>query len=88
MTLTAGAAPVRALLIGGVPYDEEIVMWWNFIGRDHDEVAAFRQEWMERSDRFGQVAGYVPRSGRDWLPAPTLPGGRLRSRGRTGRATG
>ena len=39
MTLRSGDAPVRAMLLGGEPYDEEIVMWWNFIGRDHDEVA-------------------------------------------------
>ena len=86
MTLQAGAAPVRAMLLGGEPYDEEIVMWWNFIGRDHDEVARFRQEWQARSERFGEVEGYEPRHGREWLPAPELPGGRLRSRGRHGRS--
>lgn len=87
LTFGAGDEAVRAILIGGAPYDEEIVMWWNFIGRDHDEVARFREEWMARSDRFGQVDGYEPGpSGRDWLPAPTLPGGRLRSRGRHGRS--
>jgi quercetin 2,3-dioxygenase len=85
LTLQAGAEPVRALLLGGAPYDEEIVMWWNFIGRDHDEVARHRDEWQARSERFGQVRGYVPRHGREWLPAPELPGGRLRSRGRLGR---
>jgi hypothetical protein len=36
----------RALLIGGEPFDEQIVMWWNFIGRDHDEIVAAREEWM------------------------------------------
>ncbi|MFN2318760.1 MAG: pirin family protein [Dermatophilaceae bacterium] len=85
MTLQSGAEPVRAMLLGGEPYDEEIVMWWNFIGRDHDEVASHREEWQARSDRFGQVDGYEPRHGREWLPAPELPGGRLRSRGRNGR---
>ena len=85
MTLRAGSEPVRAMLLGGEPYDEEIVMWWNFIGRDHDEVARHREEWQARSQRFGHVEGYQPRHGRDWLPAPELPGGRLRSRGRHGR---
>src|SRR5699024_2730361 len=28
----------RALFIGGEPLREEIIMWWNFIGRDHDEI--------------------------------------------------
>ena len=85
MTLRAGDDPVLAMVLGGEPYDEQIVMWWNFIGRDHDEVARYRDEWMARSDRFGQVEGYAPRSGPEWLPAPTLPGGRLRGRTRHGR---
>jgi len=37
--------PSRALLLGGEPFDEEIVMWWNFVGRDHEEIVQFRQEW-------------------------------------------
>lgn len=76
-------SPTRAVLLGGTPYDEAIVMWWNFIGRDHDEIVAFREEWQSRSERFGEVDGYAGRLG--WLPAPELPGGRLRSRTRAGR---
>ena len=82
----SAGARVRRATFFGEPYDEEIVMWWNFIGRDHDEVARFRQEWQARSERFGEVGGYEPRHGREWLPAPELPGGRLRSRGRHGRS--
>ncbi|WP_392424600.1 pirin family protein [Barrientosiimonas humi] len=72
----------RIVLLGGEPYDEEIVMWWNFIGRNHDEVAAYRAEWEAGSDRFGDVPGYD--GGRDRLPAPALPNGPLRSRRREG----
>lgn len=68
----------RVLLIGGEPFAEEIVMWWNFVGRDHDEIAAFRKEWME-GDGFGTVRGYDGAP----LPAPALPGVRLKPRGRT-----
>ena len=78
------AEPTRVVLLGGTPYDEAIVMWWNFIGRDHDEIVAFRDQWQSRSDRFGEVGGYAGRL--TWLPAPELPGGRLRSRTRHGRA--
>ena len=39
-----GAAEV--LLLGGEPFDEEIIMWWNFIGRSHDEIVAIRDDWM------------------------------------------
>ncbi|MBL3686156.1 pirin [Leucobacter zeae] len=52
LTLTAhdndGA---RLLLLGGEPFAERIVMWWNFIGRDHDEVARARRDWQ------AQIAG-------------------------------
>ena len=75
--------PTRIVLLGGTPYDEAIVMWWNFIGRDHDEIVAFREAWQSRAERFGEVDGYAGRL--SWLPAPELPGGRLRSRDRHGR---
>jgi hypothetical protein len=67
----------RVLLIGGEPFEEHIVMWWNFIGRDHDEIVAAREEWMH-GDRFGTVHGYPGNP----LPAPPMPSTRLRPRGR------
>jgi redox-sensitive bicupin YhaK (pirin superfamily) len=45
VTLTAGADPVRLLLIGGEPLGEQIVMWWNFVGRSHEEIVAYRAQW-------------------------------------------
>jgi redox-sensitive bicupin YhaK (pirin superfamily) len=38
-------ADARVLLLGGPPFGEAIVMWWNFVGRSHEEVVAFREEW-------------------------------------------
>ncbi|WP_157252241.1 pirin family protein [Nonomuraea typhae] len=67
----------RVLLIGGEPFAEEIVMWWNFVGRTHDEIAAFRREWRQ-GPGFGTVTGFDG----DPLPAPELPGTRLRPWGR------
>lgn len=67
----------RFLLLGGEPFEEEIVMWWNFIGRSHDEIAAFRQGWAEGED-FGTVRGFDGAP----LPAPALPTTRLKPRGR------
>ncbi|MFI6597717.1 pirin family protein [Nonomuraea sp. NPDC050536] len=67
----------RVLLIGGEPFAEEIVMWWNFVGRGHDEIVAFRKEWME-GEGFGSVEGFDG----DPLPAPVLPTSRLKPRGR------
>ena len=77
-TLTLSSAEgARIVLLGGEPFGEEIVMWWNFVGRTHDEIVAFRDEWQAGGDRFGRVEGYPG----DRLPAPPLPGGRLRPRG-------
>ncbi|GHH28787.1 pirin family protein [Lentzea cavernae] len=77
-TLTlSSSGGARVVLLGGEPFGEEIVMWWNFVGRTHDEIAAFRDEWQAETDRFGRVEGYPGAR----LPAPPLPGGRLRPRG-------
>jgi hypothetical protein len=49
----------RAFLVGGTPFEEQLVMWWNFIGRSHDEIVAFRREWNDGgSERFGRVDGF------------------------------
>ncbi|MDA1360966.1 bifunctional pirin family protein/GNAT family N-acetyltransferase [Glycomyces luteolus] len=61
--------PARAILLGGPPFEEEIVMWWNFIGRSHDDIVQAREDWEAGSDRFGTVEGYPGRR----LPAPPLP---------------
>jgi redox-sensitive bicupin YhaK (pirin superfamily) len=83
LVIEAGAEPLRALLIGGEPLNEQIVMWWNFVGRSHDEVVAFREQWQAEviagasSDgRFGELIGYDGSA----LPAPVLPNVRLRPR--------
>ncbi|MNC69500.1 hypothetical protein D3C75_1201940 [compost metagenome] len=61
---------VRALLLGGEPFEEEILMWWNFVGHDKQEIAQAMQDWSEGNlQRFGEVVGYDgPR-----LVAPPLP---------------
>jgi redox-sensitive bicupin YhaK (pirin superfamily) len=71
-----GDGPARVLLLGGTPFGEELVMWWNFVGRSHDDIALYRQQWQDQSDRFGAVSGYPGAR----LPAPPLPNGRLRPR--------
>jgi redox-sensitive bicupin YhaK (pirin superfamily) len=40
-----GGGDARVLLLGGTPLGEQIVMWWNFIGRSHDEIVQFRANW-------------------------------------------
>ena len=58
----------RALFIGGEPLREEILMWWNFIGRDHDEIVRYRDTWQasqgeDVDGQFGFVDGYVGHGG-------------------------
>jgi redox-sensitive bicupin YhaK (pirin superfamily) len=84
LRMVAGVDGARLLLIGGAPFGEQIIMWWNFIGRTHEEIVRFREEWQgdvvagARGDgRFGLVAGYDGAP----LPAPALPGVRLTVRG-------
>ena len=72
----------RLLLLGGPPFGERIVMWWNFIGREHDEVVGYRAQWeallAEGSlDRFALPAD----DPRDALHAPPLPNARMVKRG-------
>ena len=45
------------MLLGGEPFDEPLVMWWNFVGRSHEEVAAAREDWVA-GRRFGEVLGF------------------------------
>lgn len=76
LPLRADAA-TDVMLLGGEPFEEKILMWWNFIGRSHDDVAQAREDWASGA-RFGQVHGY------DGAPlrAPDLPTLPLKPRGR------
>lgn len=70
--------PARVVLLGGAPFTEELLMWWNFVGRDHDEIVRYRELWEDADARFGTVEGYQGSVTR--LPAPPLPAIRLRPR--------
>ncbi|UMP04966.1 pirin family protein [Amycolatopsis sp. EV170708-02-1] len=76
--VNSGTGPARVLLLGGTPFTEELVMWWNFVGRSHEEIAEYREAWQARADRFGQVEGYQGTTA--WLPAPALPQVRIKPR--------
>lgn len=75
-----GDGPARAILLGGPPFTEELVMWWNFVGRSHDDIVTYRELWQAGDARFGDVHGYQGHIAR--LPAPPLPNGRLKPRPR------
>jgi hypothetical protein len=61
-------APARVLLLGGLPFGEQLVMWWNFVARTRAEVDAAVADWQEGTGRFGDVPSGLAR-----IPAPTPP---------------
>jgi redox-sensitive bicupin YhaK (pirin superfamily) len=74
-------SPARVLVLGGEPFGERIIMWWNFVARDHDEIVAARADWAafeNTGGRFGTVRGYEGGP----MPAPPMPITRLVPRGR------
>jgi redox-sensitive bicupin YhaK (pirin superfamily) len=87
VSLRAGDEPVRLVVLGGPPFGESIVMWWNFVGRTHEEVVTSREEWQRQIE--GAATGQDVRPGRFGvvldeplppIPAPALPNARLRER--------
>ena len=67
----------RLMLLGGEPFDEQIVMWWNFVARSHEEIVQAREDWTAGT-RFGAVIG-----GGEPLAAPPAPTGHLKPGGPT-----
>ncbi len=66
------SSAARLMLLGGEPFGEQIVMWWNFVGRSDEEITYARDQWEANAARFGEVRGAGAR-----LSAPPLPPGRL-----------
>ncbi|WP_329319793.1 pirin family protein [Streptomyces sp. NBC_01262] len=77
--------PLRAdvdsglMLLGGEPFEERIVMWWNFVARSNEDIVQAREDWMKGS-RFGTVHGYdgAPLAAPELPPVPLKPRGRVR----------
>ena len=78
-----GAIPVscteaaRVLLLGGAPFGESVLLWWNFVARSQDEMEQAVADWNAGSGRFGTVR---EGSSADRIPAPSLDGVSLRPR--------
>jgi redox-sensitive bicupin YhaK (pirin superfamily) len=64
VTLSAGT-PARLLLLGGVPFGEPVLMWWNFVARTREEIDRAYEHWQSKDERFGSVGSPLPR-----IPAP------------------
>ncbi|HEY9292196.1 MAG TPA: pirin family protein [Microlunatus sp.] len=91
-TELAATGTARMIILGGLPFESELIMWWNFVGRTHAEIVRARQEWQDHSGRFGPVAGAVDQlaaaHGSDRIPAPPMPTTVLKPRRRRGRSSG
>jgi redox-sensitive bicupin YhaK (pirin superfamily) len=60
LALSCDRDPARGLLLGGAPFGETILMWWNFVARTTEEIVAAREDW-EAGRRFGEVSAYKGR---------------------------
>ena len=58
----------RGILLGGVPFESPILMWWNFVARTRDEIDAARTDWAETTDRFARTGSVLAA-----VPAPETP---------------
>ncbi|HEX4253157.1 MAG TPA: pirin family protein [Pseudonocardia sp.] len=67
----------RLLLLGGEPFDEQLVMWWNFVARSGAEITEAREDWMA-GRRFGTVVLGEPQPAPAMPPTPLIPRGRAR----------
>lgn len=63
------SAGARMLLVGGAPFGETVLMWWNFVARTAEEISAAAEDWNARR-RFGPVHGYAG----PHVPTPPLRG--------------
>ena len=59
----------HAILLGGEPFADEILMFWNFVGYNKAQIAQAWRDWQAGDARFGRVPGYTGQP----LAAPALP---------------
>lgn len=62
----------RLLLIGGPPFPETILMWWNFVARAPEEIAQARADWEAARQGAQTRFGHVPGEHGAMLAAPEL----------------
>jgi len=56
----------RILIIGGKPFQEDILIWWNFVARTNEEMIETTNAWNNHT-AFGEVKGY---QGKELIPPP------------------
>jgi len=68
-------AAAQLLLIGGTPFDEPLLMWWNFVARSAEEIQRAAADWND-----GRHFGAVPGTQLARVPAPDASGLKLKAR--------
>jgi redox-sensitive bicupin YhaK (pirin superfamily) len=53
--LLSSRRTTRVVLLGGTPFPEPVLMWWNYVARTRDEVTAAHRSWTDDDGRFGHV---------------------------------
>lgn len=48
----------RLLIVGGAPFDEQVLLWWNFVAREPAEIRRAAADWNAGGGHFGEVVGY------------------------------
>ncbi|MEV5070510.1 pirin family protein [Microbacterium sp. LMI12-1-1.1] len=76
--VVSSPAGATLFLLGGEPFEDDVVMWWNFVGRTHEEIVEAREAWESGTERFGHVIDH----GDERIPAPPMPAVRLTRRRR------
>ena len=68
LQIAPAEAPARAMLLGGVPFESPVLMWWNYVARTREEISEAHREWTARTDRFA-----VPKSANPAIDVPPPP---------------
>jgi quercetin 2,3-dioxygenase len=57
LPIVTGAGDAGIVVVGGLPFPEQIVMWWNFVGRAKDELTQACRDWNAGAPYLGDVRG-------------------------------
>src|SRR5690606_33130411 len=68
----------QLLLLGGVPFGEDIIVWWNFVARTQEEIEQALADWNAQPNTGGRFGSVRPGSTAELLKAPSLEGVRLK----------
>jgi len=70
--------PAEILLLGGEPFGEAIILWWNFVGRTHQDMEQALADWNAHPNTGGCFGTVRPGCLATPLKAPSLEGVHLK----------